>query len=118
VLREVGRVLSANLRRPADLGARYGGEEFALVLPETDRPAAMRVAERIRAAVEALAIQHDGSAYAPIITISIGGATLAPGQNETMETLLAAADQHLYRAKGEGRNRVLWRGSEELALDA
>ncbi|WP_229207673.1 MULTISPECIES: response regulator [unclassified Duganella] len=118
VLREVSRILSANLRRPADLAARYGGEEFVLVLPETAWPAAMRIAERIREGIEALAIQHDGSVCAPTITISVGGATRVPGQRETMEALLAVADQHLYRAKGEGRNRVLWRKSEALALDA
>ncbi|MBV7534727.1 response regulator [Duganella sp. sic0402] len=118
VLREVSRVLSANLRRPADLGARYGGEEFVLVLPDTPRPAAMRIGERIREGIEALAIQHDGSVCAPTITISVGGATLAPGRSETMEALLAAADQHLYDAKGEGRNRVLWRRAEELVLNA
>ena len=118
VLREVSRILRANLHRPADLAARYGGEEFVLVLPETAWPAAMRIAERIREGIEALAIQHDGSVCAPTITISIGGATSGPAQRETMEALLAVADQHLYLAKGEGRNRVLWRRSEELALDA
>jgi diguanylate cyclase (GGDEF)-like protein len=118
VLREVSRVLSTSLHRPADLGARYGGEEFVLVLPETPQPAAMQIAERIRERIEALGIPHDGSVCAPAITISVGGATLAPGQNETMEALLAAADQHLYLAKGEGRNRVIWRSIEELVLDA
>lgn len=118
VLREVSRILRANLHRPADLAARYGGEEFVLVLPETAWPAAMRIAERIREGIEALAIQHDGSVCAPTITISIGGATSGPAQRETMEALLTVADQHLYLAKGEGRNRVLWRRSEELVLDA
>jgi diguanylate cyclase (GGDEF)-like protein len=111
VLCEVGRALCANARRPADLAARYGGEEFILLLPETDALAALDVAQRVRAEIEALAIEHAGSACAPCITVSIGGATLAPHSGESREDLLDAADRQLYRAKAEGRNRAVCRTS-------
>jgi diguanylate cyclase (GGDEF)-like protein len=111
VLRELGRVLRAGARRPADLAARYGGEEFILVLPETDAAAALDIAQRIRADVEALAVPHAQSACAPSVTVSIGGATSALLNGETRGELLEAADQQLYRAKAEGRNRAAFRAA-------
>ncbi|MRV71764.1 response regulator [Duganella sp. FT92W] len=115
VLRELGRILRASARRPADLAARYGGEEFVLVLPETDAAAAFDVAQRIRADVEALAIPHEHSVCAPTITVSVGGATSALLHGETRGELLEAADQHLYRAKAEGRNRAVCRAAHRSA---
>jgi diguanylate cyclase (GGDEF)-like protein len=119
VLQALGRVLRACARRPADLAARYGGEEFILVLPDTDAEAALDIAQRIRAEVEALAIPHGYSICAPVITVSVGGATWSlpggePGgalDGETRAQLLEAAERHLHRARQEGRNRAVFRAT-------
>lgn len=102
-LREVAKTLERCIRRPADLAARYGGEEFQVVLPETDAPGARLIAERIRAAVEALpALGQSGST----ITVSIGIALYTEKTQHDLSTVLGLADEALYRAKAMGRNRV------------
>ena len=95
-------------RRPADLVARYGGEEFALLLPETDSGAAAEVAERLRAAVLALALDHPTSPVHDQLTVSIGVAVVASrsGTLTAPADLVQAADAALYRAKHAGRDRV------------
>ena len=108
VLRILARELRTNLKRPYDLAARYGGEEFGIVLPNTSSEKAALFCESIRAAVENLGIEHGHSPAAGNVTISIGGATLIPAQNMELYTLLELADRQLYRAKGEGRNKVCW----------
>jgi diguanylate cyclase (GGDEF)-like protein len=85
--------------RDTDLFARWGGEEFILLLPHTDGQEALLFAERLREMVQALQI-----APLPSLTVSIGVAEYR--ENDSMETLLERADQALYRAKEEGRNRV------------
>jgi diguanylate cyclase (GGDEF)-like protein len=114
-LRAVARVAGAHMRRPADLAARYGGEELVLLMPETDAGQALHIAQALRQAVIELMIAHAGSAAAPVITASIGGATLDPARSESSAALFEAADVQLYRAKQGGRNRVLWRGGPELS---
>lgn len=101
VLRAVGEILRESTRRE-DLVARYGGEEFVLVLPETALPAAVRVAERLRAGVAVYPWARLHPALR--VTLSIGIAVLEPGQEP--RALLAAADAQLYRAKRAGRDRV------------
>jgi diguanylate cyclase (GGDEF)-like protein len=86
--------------------ARYGGEEFAVLLPTTDARGALSVAEGLRAAVEALALPHATSRTAPVVTVSVGVATMVPKRDASWTTLLASADRALYRAKQAGRNRV------------
>lgn len=115
VLRRVATALSGILNRPADLVARYGGEEFVAVLPGTDAKGAAFIAERLRAAVEGLGIPHAASPVAPHVTVSLGVATLVPLRGSAPEALLAAADQALYQAKREGRNRVRSAWSLDLA---
>ena len=103
-LRAVACVLTKNLR-PMDTAARYGGDEFAVILPNC-RPGAGRViAERIREQVEQMPIAMSGGA-ALRVTTSIGGAHVAPWRKLVSEEVLAKADQELYRAKAQGRNRV------------
>jgi diguanylate cyclase (GGDEF)-like protein len=106
-LHRVGQGILGAIRRPADTAARYGGEEFAVVLPDTDEFGAAHVAERVRAAVEALAIPHAASALGRV-TVSVGAATAWPeaGADPDAAGLVRLADEALYRAKREGRNRV------------
>jgi diguanylate cyclase (GGDEF)-like protein len=104
VLVEVARVLR-RLSRDVDLPARYGGEEMAVVLPQTDLGGAELGAERMRAAIEGMQIQRlDGGGLLPI-TASFGVASF-PAQAADKTSLIAAADEALYRAKRGGRNRV------------
>jgi diguanylate cyclase (GGDEF)-like protein len=106
-LQRVASALAQCATRPGDLVARYGGEEFAVVLPNTDLAGAQIVGERLRAEVAALAIPHSASSVAATVTLSIGVATLVPSPGTDVQALIAAADQALYQAKGQGRNRVV-----------
>lgn len=94
------------LRRPSDFLGRYGGEEFMAVLPNTDAVGAKIVAERLRAAVEALALPHAGSQCSPHVTISVGFSAMHILPNDSQELLVTAADSFLLQAKAQGRNRV------------
>lgn len=104
-LREVAHVLLNTLVRPGDVFARYGGEEFVALLREADLSGARIVAERLRAAVEALRIENPDSA-AGVVTISVGVASATLDQDTTAASLVGAADKALYEAKCAGRNRV------------
>ena len=101
----VGQALTMSLRRPSDTVARYGGEEFSAILPDTDADGAAALGEDIRAAVEALGIEHADSPRG-VVTVSIGVATVAPGQHPDTQDLLRLADEALYSAKRAGRNCV------------
>jgi diguanylate cyclase (GGDEF)-like protein len=106
-LKQVSRAIENTLHRPGDIVARYGGEEFAVLLPNTDENGAATIAERIRRAVLALAIEHDASP-AKVATISAGVASCAPSAFDAgLEALMRDADQALYRAKNSGRNVVV-----------
>ncbi len=105
-LKAVAGALQSAMRRPGDLAARYGGEEFALVMSDTGDSSAIQLAETVRAAVAALQVPHAHSKVAPVLTISLGVATLEPDSGETPELLMRRADGNLYRAKEAGRNRV------------
>ena len=116
-LQRVARALADNLRRAGDMVARYGGEEFVLLLHQTPRDDGVMLAERLRAAVEKLAIEHTGSDCG-VVTISVGGATLIPGPHGDQRALLQAADECLYQAKHGGRNRVVWAAATGLGRAA
>jgi diguanylate cyclase (GGDEF)-like protein len=90
--------------RSSDLVARYGGEEFVLILPRTDRPGAVNIAERIRHAIAAAPIPV-ANGEAVHLTVSAGVAAF-PEDGLEGEALLAAADEALYAAKRAGRNRT------------
>jgi diguanylate cyclase (GGDEF)-like protein len=104
VLREVGRVLKLESRE-VDEPARYGGEEFAIALPETRIDGAMEVGERVRRRLEAMRIPLDGHNGEITIRASVGVAG-SPEQALETKTLIKAADQALYRAKQQGKNRT------------
>lgn len=114
-LAQVAKVLQATLRRPEDLTARYGGEEFIAILPQTELNYAVGVAERVRAAVEAMQLRHESSTTSHYVTVSIGVASSKADFLLKLSTLISAADQALYQAKHEGRNQVCVR---ELAVAA
>jgi len=104
VLREVGRVISAGLRS-GDISGRFGGEEFVLILPGANVEGGKLVAERLRRSVEGITIQV-GSVVLKV-TASFGVAAVAgPGTSDLADATLKRADEALYRAKHEGRNRV------------
>ena len=104
-LQAIAEVMRSVVKRPADLIARYGGEEFAIILPDTDSPGAVHLAERICAGVRNLEISHSQSPLG-IVTLSLGLATLIPLGELDSDFLISAADQALYQAKDEGRDRV------------
>jgi diguanylate cyclase (GGDEF)-like protein len=116
VLQAVASVLTSGMSRSADLVARYGGEEFALLMPDTDVDDAVVLAERLREATGKLNLPRADGDETGRITVSIGGATLQPETGESAADLLKAADDHLYRAKKAGRNRVVWRGVDSTKL--
>jgi diguanylate cyclase (GGDEF)-like protein len=103
-LKAIVEAASACLRRPSDLLCRFGGEEFLAFLPGTDEDGAMVVAESIRSSIEGLGLTHSGSPYG-VITVSAGAAAEKAGEDFLLRALIERADEALYRAKGEGRNR-------------
>ena len=107
VLRLVAQTLYHALHRPGDLVARWGGEEFVVLLPQTDLEGAVTVAERLRKAVWELEIPHESSPVAKVLTVSIGVAASKAGQPWSYDMLLQWADEAVYRAKAEGRNKVV-----------
>jgi len=102
VLRSVGQTL-ASMLRDYDVGGRYGGEEFAVVLAETTPQDMVKMADRVREAIESL--DDHGKASGIHVTISIGVAVLR--DDDTIETLLQRADSALYQAKDAGRNQTV-----------
>jgi diguanylate cyclase (GGDEF)-like protein len=106
VLRAIVRSLTAALRRPGDLLARYGGEEFAVILPGVDLHGAMAVAERMRTSAEARRIPNCDQDTARVVTLSIGVVSALAAAEESPQDMLDRADEALYRAKSEGRNRI------------
>lgn len=104
VLVEVARLCGEQSRR-GDVAARYGGEEFVVLMPHTDVASAIQHAERLRSAIEALCIPLDDGGELRI-TASFGVAACRP-DDDSLDAAIAAADECLYRAKRQGRNRVV-----------
>jgi diguanylate cyclase (GGDEF)-like protein/PAS domain S-box-containing protein len=104
LLREIADILKSQVRA-GDTTCRYGGEEFAIIFSETDADGACICMEKIREEIKALQLHYRGQALGSI-TVSAGVAVY-PGQGDNAEELVRAADTALYRAKSEGRNRVV-----------
>jgi len=106
-LRKVAQALQSCANRSPDILARYGGEEFVFLLPNTPAGGALGIAEKARCEVEGLGLKHEASLVKPTVTLSLGVASVIPSVDGTPEELVRAADDALYRAKEEGRNRVM-----------
>ncbi|TVQ74547.1 MAG: response regulator [Oceanospirillales bacterium] len=109
---KVAAELQKVVSRSGDLFARYGGEEFVTLLPETDANGVKLIAEKMRKVVDDLKIPHEFSSVADHITISLGVSVKLPMEDD-FPKILEAADKALYRAKHQGRNRVVCEQNEE-----
>ena len=105
-LQQVAKCLGTVLHRGGDYLIRYGGEEFAALLSDTPFEFIELMAERLRAAVEAMQIPHATSLAKNVVTISVGAASVVPLHSDSPSTLLVEADRMLYGAKRAGRNTV------------
>ena len=105
-LKAIAASVTQTCRRAGEFVARFGGEEFAVLLPGASRRDALATAEKVRSAVEELALSHPTSTVAPVVTVSVGAAWTAPDTTRTETEILHAADRALYRAKQNGRNRI------------
>jgi len=106
----IGAAIAGAARRPGDLIARYGGEEIVALLPGTDLDGTAALADRMRHAVASLAIEHRRSPNG-VATVSAGATALLPvGPGREPVDLVISADQALYQAKRDGRNRVCTTG--------
>jgi diguanylate cyclase (GGDEF)-like protein len=111
-LKRIAKCIGRGAKRPFDFAARYGGEEFVLVLYGPPDEYARSVPEQIRRDMLELAIEHAGSQAAKHVTVSVG---LALARAETTRSLagwIQTADEALYQAKREGRNRVVFKDSD------
>jgi diguanylate cyclase (GGDEF)-like protein len=104
VLQTLARTCADNLREH-DILARYGGEEFVVLLPATEGASARRVAEKLRAAIEAAQITTESPPHVRlVVTVSIGMSSLGDSEHD-LKAMFARADAALYQSKREGKNR-------------
>lgn len=116
----VAHLAAAKIGRPGDIAARYGGEEFVLLLPDTDIEGACTLAQSLRSDIERYGLWHEQGLDDKVrVTASFGVASLIPAalsaSDQDMSVLLSQADEALYRAKSQGRNRVVSAGADCLA---
>ncbi|WP_162925650.1 GGDEF domain-containing protein [Isoalcanivorax indicus] len=115
-LRVMAGIFRSQARRATDLAARYGGEEFVLLLPGVDMNGAVQRAEQLAEAVRLCQLPHPRSGCASVVTLSIGVSVMIPqADDESPEELVRRADAAMYRAKAEGRNRVVQADQEPMA---
>jgi diguanylate cyclase (GGDEF)-like protein len=119
-LKRVAGIIQAELRGQADHAFRFGGEEFMIVLQKTALAKAVRIAERMRRAIENAAIPHPALGADAVVTASFGAACAQPGHGLNVAEIVASADAALYAAKRNGRNQVwprkLASGAEIIAM--
>jgi diguanylate cyclase (GGDEF)-like protein len=106
VLQRFATLLQSMTRDSVDSVVRYGGEEFLLILPETDLAGAELLAERLRQALAAAPVEHDGRQIAVTASFGVASVDFASSTHTAHLNMIAAADDLLYAAKDGGRNRV------------
>jgi len=115
-LKEVAGIIANSVQRPLDLAARYGGEEFALVLYGPADEFAARLPEKLREDILGMGTVHEAATHTKFLSVSIGVAVVYPDSGRSLAGAIQMADEALYQAKEEGRNRVVVNlsGSTEL----
>lgn len=106
-LQKVAQAIAQCLKRSSDMVARFGGEEFVCLLPDTDLPGTIKVAQDIQRAIAQLQQPHALSQAASHVSVSMGAASEIPSNSTSSQQLLALADERLYCAKNSGRNRLV-----------
>lgn len=115
-LKQVADVIASCAKRPLDFAARFGGEEFALVLYGSAAEYGRELPEDLRRTVEELHIPHAESTTSPWLTVSIGLAIISPNTERSLAGAIQIADEALYQAKEEGRNRVVVKESRSAHI--
>ncbi|HEX7079898.1 MAG TPA: diguanylate cyclase [Gammaproteobacteria bacterium] len=116
-LKKVAATIARSAKRPFDFTARYGGEEFVVLLYGPPSDYARSMPERIRQDVAALAIPHEGSRAADVVTVSVGVALAGPGSARSLAGAIQVADEALYEAKKAGRNRVVFKTTDDWEVE-
>lgn len=106
-LQEIAQTIRSSISRPGDLIARFGGDEFTIILPQTDRAGAIAVATIVARKLKDRQLPHPASELGSAVTVTIGCSTMVPARGIAMREILERADRALYRAKAEGRNRLM-----------
>lgn len=106
-LSQVASTLQLTAKRPADRVARYGGEEFAIILPNTPLAGATQLANEIRSKIHHLQIPHESSYVSSHVTLSLGVVCIVPLPDVSLGQFISKADEALYQAKMQGRDRVV-----------
>jgi diguanylate cyclase (GGDEF)-like protein len=116
-LKRIAKCIARGAKRPFDFAARYGGEEFVLVLYGPPEEYARGVPEQIRRDVLELGIPHAGSQAGKHVTVSVGLAMAKPETSRSLAGAIQTADEALYQAKREGRNRVVFKDSDSDGVE-
>lgn len=116
-LKKVAQTIARCAKRPFDFSARYGGEEFVLVLYGPPPDYARTLPEQIRRDVLDLAIEHEGSLINDSVTVSVGVAFAHPSSGRSLMGAIQTADEAMYQAKQEGRNRVVYKDASESEIE-
>ena len=106
-VKKVAQLIVSSLTRNTDLAARYGGDELAVILFDTDKDGAYKVAKRIKANIDNAKIPHGHSKVSDQVTVSMGTSTMIPERHDHYDKLMVLADQALYAAKDKGRNNIV-----------
>lgn len=105
-LKRIAQSIKSSFARTDDVVARYGGEEFAIILANVNKETALTMADVVRENVEKLRLEHNSSAVAEVVTISVGVTSLIPNKDTLVTMIIEQADKGLYAAKEKGRNNV------------
>jgi diguanylate cyclase (GGDEF)-like protein len=115
-LKQVADVIATTARRPMDMVARFGGEEFAVILYDVEQTTVDDIAQALRNNLANAALAHPNSPSGKLVTVSIGGAQVLPTATRTYRGLIQLADEALYAAKTQGRDRAVTLSKEHESL--